>query len=496
MDYPIWNVPILGGAMVIAIVAIVHVFIAHFAVGAAIFNALTETFSLKSDNSTLRLFLRDNTRLIILLPFTAGLVTALASCFTFVLVSPETTALLVHLFFWPLATAWLFLLVAIGAGYLYHYSWDRLPHRRHCLIGWIYAGATFLAMMILNALLAFMLTPGASLDTTVSPVSFNLWQGLNNPTFWPSLILRTLGSLALAALFAMVLVNATRKYHQTQRDLVVRQAGKFLTPLILMAPAGLWFFAQAPESAVFYLKGGAIAIFLLAIFCLVAYALIACYSYFAIVLRKTSVNLETALLLTALALIATGSGEFVREGMRKPYLIWGHIYSNGLLKENLPTLEEELTQMKKTEATALKFSPWAVRPQDADLTDEQFFNLDIHDLGKERYDYPGKIIRGRWLYDAQCLRCHTTTGYNAAAPLVHEWSPKLINHTIMHLAEIKSSMPPFLGAIRARDHLSHYLHSLSGTCNRCHENVNQHGNLLDPEKQIINLPKEDWKDTP
>lgn len=32
MNYPVWEVPYLGGGMLIGIVAIVHVFIAHFPV--------------------------------------------------------------------------------------------------------------------------------------------------------------------------------------------------------------------------------------------------------------------------------------------------------------------------------------------------------------------------------------------------------------------------------------------------------------------------------
>ena len=54
MDYPIWEVPYLGGSLVIAMIAIIHVFIAHFAVGAGIYNACTETFSLRHNNSILR----------------------------------------------------------------------------------------------------------------------------------------------------------------------------------------------------------------------------------------------------------------------------------------------------------------------------------------------------------------------------------------------------------------------------------------------------------
>ena len=42
MNYPIWDVPLISGGIVIAIVAIVHVFISHFAVGGGLYLVLTE----------------------------------------------------------------------------------------------------------------------------------------------------------------------------------------------------------------------------------------------------------------------------------------------------------------------------------------------------------------------------------------------------------------------------------------------------------------------
>ena len=42
MNYPIWDIPLLGGGLLIAGVAIVHVFISHFAVGGGLFLVLTE----------------------------------------------------------------------------------------------------------------------------------------------------------------------------------------------------------------------------------------------------------------------------------------------------------------------------------------------------------------------------------------------------------------------------------------------------------------------
>ena len=336
--------------------------------------------------------------------------------------------------------------------------------------------------------MSFMLSPGNSLDSSTIPMKFDVQAGFFNPTYLPSLLLRTIGSWALAGLFAMVLVNISRRYNQQQRNLVTRQAGKFLVPFILLVPVAVWFFWSCPALAIFYLKGGAIAMVLLFVLSVMTSALIGLYSYGAIIICRRSVNLETALLLLALALIATGSSEFVREGLRKPYLIWGHVYSNGLVKEQIPLINEQLAAMDREQATVLKFFPWSIQPEDAGLSDDDFLTLNIGDIGKDKNDYPGKMIRGKWIFDGQCLRCHCVDGYNAIRPLVYNWSPQLINQTNLHLDTVKPAMPPFVGTIRDRQDLTYYMHGLSGACSICHEHIDDEG-ILAPEQKAKTMTK-------
>ena len=470
MDYPIWNVPFLGGAMVIALIAIIHVFIAHFAVGAGIFNAFTESFSLRTHNGTLRQFLRDHSYFLILFSFIGGAITGVGIWFSIALVSPDATAALIHLFIWAWATEYAFFIVEIVAGYIYYFTWDRLAPRAHALVGWIFAFAAFMSLVIINAIISFMLSPNiGALDSAANPFRFDVVRGFFNPTAWPAMFLRTISALAIVALFVMVLANASRKYNPEQRDVIVRQAGKFLLPLILMIPCAGWFFYAVPEQARFYVQGGAIAMTLLLAFGLVASTLIGFYSYF-VVIKKRPVTLETAVLLLAIALVATGSSEFVREGMRKPYLIWDHMYSNGLLAARAPEIQRSLTE---TNTSMLRFAPWAINPRDIqvynqlnplqtlpELSDAVFQGFDDRRLADLGDTEPARIIRGRWIYNAQCLRCHTVDGYNAIRPLVSNWTPATLDYTLQRLHEYKRFMPPFVGTPRDRGDLVSFLHHL------------------------------------
>ena len=49
MNYPVWSIPSVGGSLLIAIISIVHVYVAHFAVGGGLFLVLTEMKGYRED---------------------------------------------------------------------------------------------------------------------------------------------------------------------------------------------------------------------------------------------------------------------------------------------------------------------------------------------------------------------------------------------------------------------------------------------------------------
>ena len=60
MNYPIWDLPAPG--LLIAFVAIVHVFISHFAVGGGLFLVLTERKARREGDEALLAFIREGQR--------------------------------------------------------------------------------------------------------------------------------------------------------------------------------------------------------------------------------------------------------------------------------------------------------------------------------------------------------------------------------------------------------------------------------------------------
>ncbi len=422
MRYPIIEIPLIGGGMVIAIIAIIHVLIAHFAVGAGIFNAVAETIARRRDDTWLLEFIKRFSRFLILFAFVLGAVTGVGIWFSISVVSPRATSALIHQFVWAWGIEWVLFLVEIISGYVYYYSWDRLSPRRHMAVGWIYAISAWMSLFVINGILTFMLSPGEWLETG------SFWAAFFNPTFWPSLVLRTISALSLAGIFVAIVVNLAQDYTREQRTHIINFGAWFLSPMALMAPVSIWYFWGVPAPARDLALGGAAAVLLFLMFGLVTSTVVAFYAYFGLIRRRRYINLETAVTLGLLALIATGSMEFVREGIRKPYVIYGYLYSNGIRPDEMEALNRD---------GILPSTPWA----QAGISDDE--------------------PRGRAVFRAQCVQCHTINGFNGIAPLVKGWSRELLETNIARLHELKYFMPPFAGKPDERDALIGYLQSLN-----------------------------------
>lgn len=425
MDYPIFDFGIFGPSTLIAVVAIIHVTIAQFAVGAGIITPWLESRAIKTNDRVMLNFLGRYARFLILVAFVGGAVTGVGIWFVVGLISPETISLLLRQFVWAWAAEWVFFLVEIVAGYVYYFYWDKLDPKTHVKVGIVYAITAWGSLFIINGILTFMLTPGDWL------VTGSFWDGWLNPTSWPSLVLRTISCLSLAGLFIAVVANMQTGMSLEERRHVINRGSIFLVPLALMIPASLWYFLVAPPTASRLVVGGAVAMSLFFAFGILASTLIGVYAYWGLLKNKRSVHLETAVLLAGIALIATGSMEYVREGIRKPYTVYHYMYANGLTSD----------RMKSIDARGFFADPPVIA-----------YDRDLAQMTSEE--------RGRIIYDVQCLRCHAVDGYNAIRPLVENWTIDMIRDNTRQLERLRGFMPPFAGTEEDLEDLVSFLATL------------------------------------
>jgi hypothetical protein len=104
---------------------------------------------------------------------------------TSIQVSPQTIGLMVDEFRWIWATECIFFWLEVIAGYAFYRYAPVLPGRMRLALLGIYSIAGWGSLFWINGILSWQLTPGLWTST------HEVWDGFFNPTFWPSLLFRT-----------------------------------------------------------------------------------------------------------------------------------------------------------------------------------------------------------------------------------------------------------------------------------------------------------------
>jgi cytochrome c553 len=130
-----------------------------------------------------------------------------------------------------------------------------------------------------------------------------------------------------------------------------------------------------------------------------------------------------------------GAYERVREGSRKPYIIHGYMYSNGVRVDEVDRLNREgiLTKAR-----------WAGAGLAVDLA-------------------AGPASFGQHVFRAQCQMCHSLDGYLAIRPLVAGQDAEGLTAFLEALRAGRPGMPPIVGTEKEIQGLAAYLASLGET---------------------------------
>jgi len=431
MNYPVWEVQGIGLPWVIGIIAILHVMVSQFAVGGGLYLALAERKAIKEGRTDWFPMLKSHSRFFLLLTGVFGTVSGVGIWFAIGLVHPEATSTLIHNFVFGWAIEWVFFLVELASAIVYYYTWDRIPQALHLKVGWLYAAASVCTLVIINGILSFMLTPGATwLGVAGSGhESTYFWNAFFNPTYWPSLMIRVLVCASLAGIWA--LFSFSRLDEETYGDTrvaMIRWTVKWLVPAFLLMPiAFLWYSAMIPPSNKHLLElgmatigsGSFTQITRIALLSIMSTATIAGVAYlFAYKYpRDFSPSHATAVLL--IGLLATASTEYAREAIRKPFVIGSHMYSDGIRVSDVDRFNKE---------GFLAQSMWT--PTGPSVTEEQ---------------------RGRAMFAGQCMYCHTVGGYRSMKHFLEGRDAKAIGNILTMLRQNKPDspyhayMPPLVG---------------------------------------------------
>ncbi len=443
MIFPSWELHGVSGGFLIAAISVIHVFVAQFAVGGGFFLVAAENLAERERSVALMDWTERHAKFFQLLTMVFGGLSGVAIWVVISLTAPAATSVLVRHFLFAWATEWCFFAGEIIALLFYVAGFAKvrsgaMDHATHKVFGKAYAAFAFLSLFVINGIVSFMLTPGQWLVTQ------NFWDGLFNPTFWPALVFRFLLCLALAGVFGLFTAWRIREADDRQRA-VQRCAGWLCLPALLLIPAAWWYYEALPaEIQANILRYTAdIKPFLRAFMDSLPVLLLAGILLFIRLPKKTLV--AAVPVLTILALLTAGSFEFIREAARRPWVIHGYMYSNGITKE----LGQELDAKG-----VLAVSGWAgLRAAGAETKTP----LNLEKLTPEQ-----KTAFAGYLFAMQCSACHGEDGpMLTITKRVAGLPPAGVEAIIAGQGKLAWYMPPFFGLPEERHILAEYLVGLA-----------------------------------
>ena len=220
---------------------------------------------------------------------------------------------------------------------LYHYYYDRMSRTARLRISFLYFLFAWLSLFVINGIIDFMLTPGLRLAGNRD----NFWDGFFNPTYWPSLFFRSFICFTFAGLFGYV-TTVFLEDREFRQKMVGYCTKWLLYPLIGPDPiAAAWYFYSVPADVrqVTFQMNKLTGMWV--DFLLVATVLIFLLGVLMSASKSLSIQRLAVVLLVPIGLMWMGGFEYTREISRKPYVLFGYMYSNSILKSDVDRINSE-----------------------------------------------------------------------------------------------------------------------------------------------------------
>jgi cytochrome bd-type quinol oxidase subunit 2 len=402
MDYPQIDVPVIGGGLLIALTATLHVFVANFIVGGSIFLLVLER---KKWTDAARAYAKT----LLVTMGVVGSVTGVGIWFAILGVAPRATLELVRIFFWPLVAEYAMFVLEIAAMAVVVYGWERVRRGPWEILA---AVASWLSLALINGLLSFMLTSGKW------PITQSLAHAFFNPTYFPSLVHRALGSLAVTGVGGLLFASF-RPDDEARARLTRLSAKWFLVPTLLQLAVGAWYLFSLRDFQRQWVLGYSITLSMIWTGA-IGLALLLCAYVGVQGLKLGRMGIGSAGLSAIMLLTVIGMMEATREAVRRPYLIDQHMYSNQILATEIEELNREGILSR-------------AGPHEPERAGEMVFRL-------------------------ECRSCHTEKGFVGIKYSVKGRTVEELDHFLeKQIDRWHPFMPVFVGTPEERQALARYL---------------------------------------
>ncbi|HVI43949.1 MAG TPA: cytochrome c [Chitinophaga sp.] len=449
MDFPLFHLDWLNNRLLIAMIAIIHVFINHgLAVGFMPYITWLEQKGVKmsapdqiTDPVWDDLIYRKMT-VAFIITTTIGAMTGVGIWFSAALISPASIGSLIRVFYFAWFAEWTVFVTEVVLILIYFLTWKSANRTlrsklRHIRFGWFLSLFSWITMAIIVSILGFMMDPGNW------KTHHSLLNGFTNPIYLPQLFFRTPAAMVTGGIFGMLLTTIFTRRGMPAREVALRSAAKWIlywAPVCLLAACiyykampeamrenmstavGTMEFAQYYD-LLRYIIGGALSMLVL----------ISAWAWW----KPRSVRFAFVLVPCIAAFGFLGIFERVREFIRKPYVIGGYMYSNLLREEDYPLYKQDGI-LKHATYTSI-----------SEVTADN------------------KLEAGRNVFLLSCSRCHTTNGVNSIVEVFERMYGKdkpldeaSMTGYIPNMHMGRTYMPPFPGNRKELEALAAYIRHL------------------------------------
>ncbi len=436
MDFPLFHLDFLGNRLLIAMIATLHVVISHaLAVGGIAIVAWMERKGLRDPSWDI--VAKRTLFVFFIVTTTVGAMTGVGIWFSASLVNPTAIASLIRVFFWAWFTEWLVFVTEVVLILFYYLTWDRWIGERkkaHVRLGFNLALFSWITMVIIVAILAFMMDPGSWHEHK------SLLSGFLNPVYLPQLAFRTPLAMVMAGGAAWCVLSFSR-FDKPMTEGVNRFIGKWTLFWLPMLAIGSILYYQVIPTSMKANMGVAITTqeftswYQSALY--VIFGSIGLVAVLAIKSVMTGRLSRVTMVVPFFVYVALmGTFERSREFVRKPYAIGGYLYANGIRVADYPLLQKE---------GLLKFAPYS----------------SVHEISPQN-----EIQAGKEVFSIACTRCHTVSGVNSIHARLEKmygssnWQVETVASYIQAMHQTRTFMPPFPGNPAERIALAKYLVSI------------------------------------
>lgn len=428
MNFPHIDFGWLGNGNLIGMTAVLHVIINHaIAIGGSVLMVALEYKGYKTNNEVITNYARWLSKWILIITTTVGAMTGVGIWFTTMVILPDAIGSLLRIFHWAWFVEWLVFVSEVVLLLVYFYTWDKWKGEKrinHIKIGIALCVMSWFTLVIITGILAAQINPGNWIET------LSFWDAFFNPTWIPSMIFRTFAAITLGVAILQTFIRIQIKGMRDRIE-VQNTYGKWL---LLSAPimtiSGYWYLQTLPDKAQTLVKwatGMSDSVFILINFAGILFIFV-----LAIVLMdaRPKIPLILTILVGLFSTYSLAEFEIIRENIRKPYVIYNYMYSNGILKS-----DEELINKQG----ALKTAKFA---ENKEITLEN------------------KLKAGEELFHMQCIACHTIDGPRRSRAMTNRldgWTEDALIKFIPNMHNVREVMPPFVGTEEEVKAISAYL---------------------------------------